>query len=364
MKQLIQPLISEFDIKIHNEKFLSSLLFNPSLRAGEAYMEGEWDCDHLDSLFAKIQMIQLEEQFSKTGMRLLYSILTSIFNMQSKLKSKKVAEIHYNLGNDLYEAMLGNSMAYTCAYWKRATTLDQAQYDKYDLVCKKANLQKGDKVLELGCGFGGFARHAAQYYGCEVICVNISTEQVKQARNLCKGLPVTLHLCDYRDEHIYNPDQIKFDKVISIGLCEHIGYKNYRQFMEIAWRNLKDHGIFVLHTIGGNESKKSCDPWIDKYIFPNGLIPSVKQLSQAFEKRFVMEDWHNFSADYDKTLLAWFQNFDANWPKLQSTYGDKFYRMWKYYLLLSAGGFRARTLQLWQIVLSKNGIQGGYQSIR
>ena len=355
--------MSEFDVKVHDEKLYTSLFLNPSLHFGEAYMDGLWDCDHLDALFEKVCALQLEKKAPKS-LQTLSAIFNTIFNMQTKLRSKKVAQVHYNLGNDLYEAMLGSTMAYTCGYWKIAKTLDQAQRDKYHLICRKANIQKGDKVLDLGCGFGGFARYAAENYGCEVVGVNISTEQVKYAREICKDFPVTIHQCDYRDDKTFNPNQIKFDKVISIGLCEHIGYKNYREFLEIVSRNLKDNGLFILHTIGGNESKKSCDPWINKYIFPNGIIPSIPQLSTASEGLFIMEDWHNFGADYDKTLLAWFENFEKNWPELQSKYGDKFYRMWKYYLLSCAGGFRSRSIQLWQVVLSKNGVRGGYRSIR
>jgi len=363
MKQLVKSIVSEFDVKVHDEKLYSPLFLNPSLHFGEAYMDGLWDCDRLDALFEKIWPMELQKKAPKS-LQMLSHILNSMFNMQSKLRSKKVAQIHYNLGNDLYEAMLGPSMAYTCGYWKTATNLDQAQQDKYHLICRKAIIQKGDKVLDLGCGFGGFAKYAAENYGCEVVGVNISTEQVNYARESCKNLPVKIYLSDYRDDKRYNPDQIKFDKVISVGLCEHIGNKNYRAFLEIAAKNLKDDGLFILHTIGGNESTKTCDPWLDKYIFPNAIIPSISQLSTASEGLFIMEDWHNFGADYDKTLIAWFENFEKNWPELKSKYDDKFYRMWKYYLLSCAGGFRSRAIQLWQVVLSKNGIRGGYRSIR
>ena len=130
--------------------------------------------------------------------------------------------------------------------------------------------------------------------------------------------------------------------------------------MEVVSRCLKDEGIFLLHTIGAIVTCKTPDPWINKYIFPNGILPSLKDISKSAEKLFVLEDFHNFGADYDKTLMAWFHNFDSSWNLLCKKYGDRFYRMWKYYLLGCAGAFRARDIQLWQLVFSKNGIPGGY----
>jgi cyclopropane-fatty-acyl-phospholipid synthase len=361
MRELIQKFVTEHGIKVHNKKIYSKLLLNPSLGAGEGYMQGWWDCDKLDQLFTEVTALQNETFYKKT---LLSRVLSLVLNCQSKIRSKKVAQLHYNLGNDLYRAMLGPSMAYTCGYWKKGKNLDEAQRDKYDLVCRKLNLKKGDKVLELGCGFGGFAKHAAENYGCEVTAVNISTEQITFAKELCKGLPVQFHLADYRDDKTYNPTRKQFDQVVSIGMCEHVGPKNYRTFLETAFRNLKDSGLFLLHTIGNTTSEASIDPWLGRYIFPGAVIPSTQQLSRAAENLFVIEDWHNFGADYDKTLMAWDANFEKAWPTLQSTYGDKFYRMWKYYLLCCAGCFRSRTMQLWQVVLSKGGVRGGYQSIR
>jgi cyclopropane-fatty-acyl-phospholipid synthase len=145
---------------------------------------------------------------------------------------------------------------------------------------------------------------------------------------------------------------------------EHVGYKNYRTYMQVVSDHLKADGLFVLQTIGVNCSAKTNDPWVGRYIFPNYLLPSPAQISQAIEKLFVIEDWHSFGTDYDKTLLAWFANFNANWETLRPMYGDRFYRMWKYYLLTLAGTFRVRKNNLWQIVLSKKGLPGGYESIR
>lgn len=244
-------------------------------------------------------------------------------------------------------------MQYTCAYWPGATTLEEAQHNKLDLIRRKLGLRPGMRVLELGVGFGGFARFAAASYGCEVVSYNISHEQVAFARKFCEGLPVRFEQKDYRDA---GSEANGFDHVVSVGLCEHIGHKNYRGFLEVAQACLKPQGLFLLHTIGGNQSYTSTDPWIHKYIFPNGLIPSIAQLGKSMEDLWVVEDWHNFGPDYDKTLMSWWENFDRAWPALREKYGDRFYRTWKYYLMSSAGSFRARGLQLWQIVLSKGDI--------
>jgi cyclopropane-fatty-acyl-phospholipid synthase len=177
---------------------------------------------------------------------------------------------------------------------------------------------------------------------------------VELGRERCKGLPVEIRLQDYRE--VNEP----FDHIVSLGMIEHVGSKNYRTYMQTAHRCLKDDGIFLLHTIGSNRSVRTTDPWIEKYIFPNSQLPSIRQLALASEGLFVMEDWQNFGVHYDKTLMAWYQNFDAGWDELKSTYSERFYRMWTYYLLSCAGSFRARKNQLWQIVFSKQGISGGF----
>lgn len=331
-------------------------------------MHGWWDCDHLDELFYRICESQLDKKLYAQWHMALVSLVNFFCNLQTRAKSKQVAEQHYNLGNEFYRHMLGPSMAYTCGYWKQAQTLDQAQYDKYDLVCRKIHLKPGEKVLELGCGWGSLAKFIAEKYKCEVVAVNISTEQVNYAKKSCKGLPVQVHLCDYRDAHVYNPNKNPFDKVVSVGLCEHIGHKNYESFLKIVRENLKKDGLFLLHTIGKNISTHYVDPWINKYIFPNGILPSIKLLGKAMEDLFVLEDLHNFGADYDKTLMAWHQNFNAHWAHIKDDVStddkQQFFRLWNYYLLSCAGAFRARSMQLWQMVLSPNGVINGYQSVR
>ena len=322
-------------------------------------MDGWWDTTSLDEVIARAKRGGLNKRVAEWGVFWL-AMKSKLQNLQSLVRSKRVAFEHYDLGNDLYRAMLGPSMQYTCAYWPGAATLEQAQRNKLDLTCKKLQLAPGMRILELGGGFGGFAQFAAAEYGCEVVSYNISTEQVAYARELCRGLPVRFELKDYRDAR--NEGQ-SFDRVVSVGMCEHIGQKNFRTFLETGHARLKPRGLFLLQTIGGNESFTYTDPWIHKYIFPNGLVPSIAQLGRAAEGLWVVEDWHNFGPDYDRTLMAWWEHFDEAWPRLRGRYGDRFYRMWKYYLQASAGSFRARALQLWQIVLSKGDI-ARYTTVR
>lgn len=347
-----------YDLQIHNEKFYQSVLSGKSMSLGETYMDGWWDCEHLDQFFHKILSAKLDQKFRFSFKALSIFLKGFLLNLQTPIKSLEVGKRHYDIGNDLYQTMLDRRLTYTCGYWKEAKTLDDAQEAKLDLVCKKIGLKPGQTVLDIGCGWGSFAKYAAEKYGARVTGITISKEQIALGKELCRGLPVELKFQDYREINE------KFDHIVSLGMFEHVGSKNYRMYMRIAARCLKDEGIFLLHTIGSNYSTHSTDPWIAKYIFPNSMLPSIAQIGKAIEKIFVMEDWHNFSADYDKTLMAWFDNFEKGWKNLKGNYDMRFYRMWKYYLLSCAGSFRSRRNQLWQIVLSKKGVKGGYQSIR
>jgi cyclopropane-fatty-acyl-phospholipid synthase len=339
-----------WDMQVHNEHFYQRVLSHGSLGLGESYMDGWWDVPQVDEFFHRVQKARLHEKVVTFAVTWL-AIKAGVFNRQSRSYSEKVAREHYDRGNDLYQAMLDPYMQYTCAYWKDAKTLDEAQENKLRLVCRKLYLKPGMKVLELGCGFGGLARFMAAEYGCEVVSYNISHEQMRFAREFCNGLPVRLEEKNYRDA-AREPEP--FDRVAAVGLCEHIGHKNYRSFLELAHAKLKDGGLFLLHTIGGIKSLISTDPWIDRYVFPRSTIPSITQLGAAMENLWVMEDWHNFGPDYDRTLMAWWNNFNTRYCTLdKQRYDQRFYRMWKLYLLMSAGAFRARRLNLWQIVLSK-----------
>ncbi len=346
------------DITVHDERLWNRAIRYGTLGLGEAYMDGWWDANELDVFFHKVLLARLEKHFKVNLASVLVIAKAFLFNLQSGKDAFTVGEVHYDLGNDLYSAMLDKRMTYTCGYWKKAKTLDEAQEAKLELICKKIGLKKGDRVLDIGCGWGSFAKYAAERYGASVVGVTVSVEQAALARKLCEGLPVEIRVQDYRE--VNEP----FDHIVSIGMFEHVGVKNYREYFKVANRCLKDGGFFLLHTIGYKASQLTSDPWITKYIFPGGVLPSITQIGKAIENLFIVEDLHNFGAYYDTTLMAWFKNFDAAWPTLKEKYGERFYRMWKYYLLSCAGVARAREMQLWQIVLSKDGVPGGYTSVR
>jgi cyclopropane-fatty-acyl-phospholipid synthase len=347
-----------WDVQVHDERVYGRILARGSMGLGESYVDGWWDVPALDQFFDRILSAGLDKTASLKWQRTLVQAMHSIINFQTKARAFQVGEQHYDIGNDLYTKMLDKRLVYTCGYWKDATTLDEAQEAKLDLICRKLKLQAGQTVLDIGCGWGSFAKFAAERYGVSVVGTTISKEQAKLARELCAGLPVEIRIEDYRDT------QGQFDHIVSIGMFEHVGPKNYRTYMKVVSRCLKPEGLFLLHTIGGNKHEIQVDPWIDRYIFPNGVVPSMSNTTKSFGGLFVMEDWQNFGAHYDKTLMAWHANFEAAWPELEATYGPRFKRMWDYYLLVCAASFRARVNQLWQIVLSPKGVPGGYTSVR
>lgn len=346
-----------WDLRVHDERLFDRVLAGGSLAAGEAYMDGWWDSERLDELFTRIHRARLDQRLASAPL-IARAALARIGNLQGPRLSQRVAERHYDLSNDLYVAMLGETMQYTCAYYGpdgADRTLDEAQRRKLELIAAKLALKPGMTVLELGGGFGGLARHLAQRHECRVVSYNISRAQVEFAREWCRGLPVEFRLQDYREAA---SDPAVYDRVVSIGLMEHVGPKNYRRFFEIATERLAPGGLLLVHTIGGNVSKTTADPWIDKYIFPGGVIPSERQLTEAKEGLFLLEDWHNFGPDYDRTLLGWHENFLAAWPELRRNprFDERFHRMWRYYLNSTAGAFRARALNLWQLVLSRGDV--------
>jgi cyclopropane-fatty-acyl-phospholipid synthase len=348
-----------WDLQVHHDRFYTHFLRGDTLALGESYMDGDWECTALDQLFFKLWQADFADRV-RSHPRLLLQVLASwISNPGRRARAFEIGRRHYDLGNDLFVAMLDRRMVYSCAYWRDSPRdLDEAQEAKLDLICRKIGLTPGMRVLDIGGGWGSFARFAAERYGARVVNITVSREQVQLANTLTRGLTVENRLQDYRDVNE------RFDRIVSIGMIEHVGYKNYPRYMDVVRRCLRDDGLFLLQTIGGNLSQTTVDPWVERYLFPNSMIPSIQQLSRAAESRFVVEDWHNFGADYDPTLMAWWQNFDRHWPDLKERYGERFYRMWKLYLLGCAGTFRARVLHLWQVVFSPKGVPGGYYPVR
>ena len=349
-----------WDIRIRDPHVYSRVFSSWSLGFGESYMDGEWECDQLDELFTKLMSAHLEDAaVGLSKLRLMAEGLRhKLFNLQSKGRAFEVGERHYDAGNDVFEAMLDSRMIYSCGYWATADSLEQAQIDKLDLICRKLQLKEGETLLDIGCGWGGLAKFAAERYGVQVTGVTVSKEQLALAQQRVQGLPVQLLLQDYRDL------QGTFDKIVSVGMFEHVGPKNYITYFDTVKRLLKPEGMFLLHSIGLATTSTATDPWIDKYVFPNGKLPSPEQIAQPIEGRFIIEDWHNFGQDYDRTLMAWWQKFDAAWPELGKRYDERFYRMWKYYLLCCAGFFRSREGQLWQLVLTHPTRRDTYRSVR
>ncbi|SDG50096.1 cyclopropane-fatty-acyl-phospholipid synthase [Onishia taeanensis] len=349
--------LAPWDMQILHPDLFSRLLHQGTLGLGEAYMEGWWDCERIDEMIHRMLRHGLGERAHTPTERMLYRLQNGLFNLQSKARAYIVGEAHYDLGNDLFERMLDPTLCYSCGYWRQADTLHQAQVAKLDLAARKLNLAPGMKVLDIGCGWGSFAEHAARHYGVEVTGITISKEQAELARRRCQDLPVTIHLQDYREL------EGQYDRIVSIGMFEHVGHRNYRTYFDTVARLLVPDGLFLLHTIGSNNSEISADPWIHKYIFPNGVLPSAMHISRASESYLLMEDWQNFGADYDRTLMAWLTNFTARWPEIADRYNETTRRMFRYYLSACAGAFRARDLQLWQIVFSM-GREGRYDAAR
>jgi cyclopropane-fatty-acyl-phospholipid synthase len=336
------------DIQVHDPAFYVRALRDGRLGVGESYMDGQWDSPAVDECTAKMLGAELDQRV-QNWRTVVYAAAARAVNLQSPRRAFQAAERHYDIGNDLYRAMLGETLSYTCAYWKNAANLDDAQRAKLELVCRKARLEPGMRVLELGCGWGTFAKHAAEHHGVHVTGYTVSREQVELGRALCAGLPVELRLADYRTA------TGRYDAVVSIGMMEHVGEKNHRAFMATMDRCLEPGGVAFVHTIGANRSERIIDGWFEKYLFPNALIPSLAQIGRAMEGLFVCEDVHNIGPNYDRTLMAWHENFERAWPDLRATYGERFRRMWRYYLLSCAGGFRARFLQLYQVVMTRPG---------
>jgi len=347
-----------WDMQVHHPATFDRILTRGSLGLGESYMDGWWDCEAVDEFIARVLRARLDQRVGRAGW-IWASLKARLTNLQSEHRAWQVGQMHYDLGNDLYEAMLDSSMAYSCGYWAQATDLQAAQEAKLDLICQKLQLRPGMTLLDIGCGWGSLMLFAARYYGVQCVGLTVSKEQAQLGALKAGDLPVRFELTDYRQ---FNPQGLqRFDRVASVGMFEHVGHKNYRAYFDMARRSLRDDGLFLLHTIGKNRAGWAIDPWIEKYIFPNGVLPSSSEMAFYSERDFVMEDWHNFGADYDKTLMAWHQRFEAAWPSLKARYGERFYRMWRYYLLCCAGTFRARDNQLWQAVFSPRGQSGGYR---
>lgn len=347
-----------WDLRIHHPETLERIFLTGSLGLGESYLDGWWDCDQLDVFFERVLRAGLDQHIRSVH-PLVHYIKSRWSNAQTVRRAWTVGREHYDLDQDLFRHMLDPTLCYSCGYWERAHTLEQAQHDKLDLICRKLELQPGMSLLDIGCGWGSLMRHAATHYQVSCVGLTVSREQAAAGALLDRHLPIRYELIDYRE---FKPDhRQRFDRVASVGMFEHVGLHNHQDYFATALRCLKPEGLFLLHTIGKNISNTPIDPWIEKYIFPNGELPSLQELTHSIEPQWVIEDVHNFGADYDRTLMAWHQRFTQAWPQLKDRLSERFHRMWTYYLLSCAGTFRARSNQLWQLILSPQGVRGGYR---
>jgi cyclopropane-fatty-acyl-phospholipid synthase len=349
-----------WDLQLRDPAAWRRMLRHGTLGFGESYMDGQWDCERLDALVCRLLRADADRVLIPQALPgwLAQVLRHGVLNLQSVSRAFHVAEQHYDIGNDLFAAMLDPQMVYSCAYWARATNLEEAQRDKFDLIGRKLELRPGERLLDVGCGWGGLAAHAARHFGCEVVGATVSREQAALARERCAGLPVSIELADWRSL------SGRFDKVVSVGMFEHVGQKNYRAYFQRMRELLAPEGLFLLHTIGNDRTERATNAWTERYIFPNGKLPSALEIARATEGLFVVEDWHNFGQDYDRTLMAWWERFARAWPTLRARYDERFFRMWKFYLLSSAGFFRSRQGQLWQVVLAPRERSTGYRSVR
>lgn len=346
-----------WDIQVHDERFYARVLAHGSLGLGESYMDGWWDCPQLDEMVARLLRAGISGR-ARSWRRVWPAVLARLANLQRPSRAFEIGRRHYDIGNDLYRRMLDRRMIYSCGYWKEATDLDQAQEAKLELTCRKLGLEPGMRLLDIGCGWGGTLRYAVERFGVTGVGITVSQEQATLGQQTCAGLPVEIRLQDYREL-----DE-RFDRILSIGMFEHVGVHNYRTYMQVVRRCLADDGVFLLHTIGRRESGRGTDRWLDRYIFPSSVLPSAQLICRAVEGLYVLEDWHAFGLDYDRTLMAWHARFESAWEELRERYDERFHRMWRFYLLTCAGAFRARSNQLWQIVYSPRGLSVPYRAPR
>jgi cyclopropane-fatty-acyl-phospholipid synthase len=355
-----------WDIRVNRDRLYRRAL-RGSLGIGESYVDGDWDCDALDEMFRRVLTSGAREKLLIRAAHALKALQSRLTNLQTPHRSRAVAEEHYDLDHRMYALFLGPWNQYTCCFFEGTSDLEQAEVAKLEMLCDKLELKRGDRVLDIGCGWGGFAKYAAATRGCEVTGISLSDEQIRYATEYTRGLPVSIRRLDYRD--LPDSGLPPFDRISIVGMIEHVGYKNYGRLFEVAHGMLKPDGLFLLHTIGNCERTTVVDPWIEKYIFRNSMAPAMAQLSDAAEGRFVIEDWENYGHHYVPTLQAWHDRFNANWERVRALktarpFDERFRRMWNYYLMSCKAAFAVEQLHLWQLVMTRrNSGRGVYRRV-
>lgn len=351
-----------WDIQVRNPRFYRRAL-RGSLGLGDSYMDGDWDVRELDALFVRLIRANLASSLLARAGRAWLGIRARLGNLQTRVRSLDVARSHYNLDHRLYELFLGPWNQYTCCFFDRTRELEQAEVRKLEMICSKLELTRGDRVLDIGCGWGGFARYASSTRGCHVTGISLSREQVDYARRFTAGLPVDIVEADYRDLPALRPAG-SFDKILVCGMIEHVGYRNYRGLMEIVHGLLTRSGLFLLHTIGNGINTRIADPWIVKHIFRNSMLPSMEQLAGALRGLFTVQDWENYGRYYVDTLAAWQRRFEENWERIAlidttPRFDERFRRMFNYYFLSCKAAFDVESIFLWHLVMSRRGERAG-----
>jgi cyclopropane-fatty-acyl-phospholipid synthase len=344
-----------WDIRVHRDRLYRRAL-RGSLGIGEAYIDGDWDCDALDELFRRVLSSSAQKKPLIRAARAFKALQSRFSNLQTPRRSRAVAEEHYDIDHRMYALFLGPWNQYTCCFFDGTDDLEQAEVSKLEMLCDKLELKPGDRLLDIGCGWGGFAKYAASTRGCEVTGISLSEEQIRFAVEYTRGLPVAIRKLDYRA--LPGSGLAPFDKISIVGMLEHVGYKNYATIMAVVHQMLKPDGLLLLHTISNCEKTTVVDPWIERYIFRNSMAPAMGQLADAAEGRFVVEDWENYGHYYVPTLQAWHDRFNANWDRIRALptkrpFDERFRRLWNYYLMSSKAAFEVEQLHLWQLVMTR-----------
>jgi cyclopropane-fatty-acyl-phospholipid synthase len=340
-----------FTLCLNSKEGIKSALRNGALGMAEAYMDGEIDIDGNLQAFLKFESAPLYERM-KLSLREKIKFAVSLLITRNTVRgAKKNVKHHYDLGNDFYQLWLDPSMTYTCAYFTRyGDTLAQAQNNKHEHICRKLRLEPGMTLVDIGCGWGAMLVYAAQRYGVIGVGYTISEEQAKWAKENIKRLGledrITIELKDYREA------EGQFDRWVSIGMFEQIGKSFFDMFFSEITRILKPGGIGVLHTIGSSEPYTN-NPWIEKYIFPGGHLPQLGDLVDGMNGINLNPiDVEDLRLHYGQTLDSWYANFNRVENTVWEMYGERFVRMWRFYLNGAAQGFKWGTLRLYQIVFS------------
>jgi cyclopropane-fatty-acyl-phospholipid synthase len=339
-------------VRIADRATFFNILRDPHIGVGDAYSSGQLDIDG-DMVQFITEVYQATARAKKSG-----SLLHRVFELLNRRNRNTLAGArdnihrHYDLGNDFYALWLGETMAYTCAYYPAVdATLEQAQTAKMDHVCRKLRLQRGDTVVEAGCGWGSLALHMAGRYGARVRAFNISAEQIAFARERCKSLGLESQVEFVEDD--YRNISGRYDVFASVGMLEHVGREHYPELGQVVQASLGENGRGLIHTIGRNRPQRT-HPWIERHIFPGGYVPSLGEMMQIFEPRDLsVLDVENLRLHYALTLRHWLQRYEAVIGRVREMFDEQFVRMWRLYLNGSIAAFESGTMQLFQVLFTK-----------